>query len=50
MESYSYITLRENAALKDAAAAWFHGKWGVPTKAYLACMEAYLSGETEYGW
>ena len=50
MENYSYITLRENAAFRDTAAAWFHDKWGVPTEAYLACMEAYLSGETEYGW
>lgn len=50
MENYSYITLRENAAFRDAAAAWFHDKWGVPTEAYLACMEKYLSGETEYGW
>ena len=50
MESFSYITLRENAKLKNAAAAWFHSKWGVPTEAYLTCMEAYLRGETEYGW
>ena len=50
MDTYSYITLRENAALKNAAAAWFHEKWGVPTEAYLACMEEYLRGETEYGW
>lgn len=50
MENYSYITLRENAGFKDAAAAWFHDKWSVPTEAYLACMEEYLAGETEYGW
>ena len=50
MDSYSYITLRENVKLKNAAAEWFHSKWGVPTEAYLACMEAYLRGETEYGW
>lgn len=34
----------------EEAAAWFHGKWGVPTEAYLACMSAYLDGQTEYGW
>ena len=50
MESYSYITLRENTQLKTAAAEWFHSKWGVPTEAYRNCMEAYLRGETEYGW
>ena len=50
MENYTYITLRDNANLKAAAAEWFHSKWGVPTEAYLVCMEAYLCGETEYGW
>ena len=50
MENFSYITLRDNANLKAAAAEWFHSKWGVPTEAYLACMEAYLCEETEYGW
>ena len=36
--------------LKNAAAAWFHAKWGVPEEAYLACMSAYLHRETELGW
>ena len=48
--SYQYVTLRERPALRDAAADWFHSKWYVPTEAYLACMDEYLSGETEYGW
>lgn len=50
MRELSYITLREKPALKEAAAQWFHGKWGVPKEAYLSCMEAYLKNETEYGW
>lgn len=50
MENLSYITLRERPELKDAAAEWFHGKWGIPTEAYLECMNAYLSGDTEEGW
>ena len=33
-----------------SAAGWFHSKWHVPTEAYLECMDAYLKGETEYGW
>ena len=45
-----YITLREAPALMATAARWFHSKWGVPEEAYLECMEAYLAGETEYGW
>ena len=50
MEEYTYITLREKPGLKDAAAEWFHQKWGVPAGAYLECMDAYLGRETEYGW
>ncbi len=46
----NYITLREAPELMDKAAQWFHSKWGVPKEAYLACMEDYLSGQTEYGW
>ena len=45
-----YITLREAPEWMATAARWFHSKWGVPEQAYLECMEAYLSGETEYGW
>ena len=47
---YRYIHLREMPALRLPAAEWFHSKWGVPTEAYLECMDAYLAGETEYGW
>lgn len=50
MNAFTYITLRERPDYKDTAAQWFHGKWGVPVEAYLECMEAYLSGETELGW
>ena len=50
MENYCYITLRERPDLKETAAEWFHGKFGVPSEAYLECMEAYLSEKTEYGW
>ena len=45
-----YLTLRDEPELKEAAAAWFHSKWGVPKQAYLDCMTAYLNRETEYGW
>lgn len=50
MEEYSYITLRDRPELKNAAANWFHKRWGVPAEAYLACMDSYLSKETDYGW
>lgn len=50
MKTITYITLRERPELKNDAARWFHQKWGVPTEAYLACMDEYLAKETEYGW
>ena len=50
MNEYKIITLRERPELVAIAAEWFHSKWGVPEEAYLECMEAYLSGKTEYGW
>ena len=50
MCDYKYKTLREVPDLMDAAATWFHDKWGVPREAYLERMEAYLHQETEYGW
>ena len=50
MNEYRYVTLREIPDKEKSAAAWFHEKWGVPEEAYLACMDAYLSGKTEYGW
>ena len=50
MKKYDYITLRERPEIKDKAAKWFSSKWGVPEEAYLECMDAYLNGETEYGW
>lgn len=50
MNNYRFIALRERPGMADAAAAWFHEKWGVPAGAYLERMRAYLSRETEYGW
>ena len=50
MTEYRYVTLRNTPELMNTAAEWFHSKWGVPTEAYLECMEAYLNRETEYGW
>lgn len=50
MAKLTFISLRQQPQLMARAAQWFHGKWGVPEEAYLACMERYLKGETEYGW
>ena len=48
--SLIYLTLREKPELKQEAAEWFHQKYGVPSEAYLECMDAYLNHETELGW
>ena len=50
MSDYKYVILTEVPSIKDEAAEWFHSKWGVPKEAYLECMEAFLNGETDYGW
>ena len=50
MGELAFVTLRDRPEIEDVAAEWFHGKWGVPKEAYLACMDAYLRGETEYEW
>ena len=46
MTKYEYTSLREKSEIKVLAAEWFHSKWGVPTEAYLECMDAYLRNET----
>ena len=50
MSELHYIDLRQQPELMNPAAQWFNSKWGVPTEAYLECMEAYLKKETELGW
>ena len=50
MRKLNYIDLRQQPELMNPAAEWFHSKWGVPTEAYLECMEAYLKQETELDW
>lgn len=50
MNNYKYINLAEKSSIKDEAANWFHSKWNIPKEAYLECMNAYLKGETNYGW
>ncbi len=50
MSDYRYVNLRQMPEIKETAANWFHEKWGVPTEAYLECMDAYLGKETENGW
>ena len=50
MEELTFTALRACPEREAEAADWFHSKWGVPTEAYLECMDDYLEGRTEYGW
>lgn len=49
-DSYAFKSLRQIPKIKARAAQWFSDKWGIPQDEYLACMDAYLALETEYGW
>ena len=42
---YNILKIQEHTELKEAAANWFHSKWGVPMEAYLESMEACITGE-----
>lgn len=39
------LTLRDHRELLDAAAAWFHAKWGVPLEAYRESMARCVKNE-----
>lgn len=43
---YKIIRLAEMPDLKEAAAQWFHEKWGVPLEAYLESMDACLAEQS----
>lgn len=47
---YAFITLKQKPELALCVAKWFNSKWGVPVQAYLDCIQAYISNQTEYGW
>ncbi len=45
-----FVRLTEKPFLKEQAAEWFHEKWGIPTQAYLDCMEECILGKTPFDW
>ena len=47
---FQLVCLRDRPELLTGAAAWFHGKWGVPEEAYRVRMQALIDGETDCGW
>ncbi|MBQ8527590.1 MAG: GNAT family N-acetyltransferase [Lachnospiraceae bacterium] len=47
---YNIIKIHEHSELKEAAANWFHSKWGVPREAYLESMEDCIAGDTVPQW
>ena len=50
MEHRRFVKLREEPRRLEAAAAWFHQKWGIPQEAYRASMEACLTGQAVPQW
>ncbi len=50
MDVLRFADLRECPEMNGKAAEWFHAKWGIPAETYLDCIDAYISGKTEYGW
>ncbi len=44
MGTYEIINIRGHAGLRDAAARWFHEKWGVPEGEYLSSMDECIAG------
>lgn len=50
MEHRRFVKLREEPRRLEAAAAWFHQKWGIPQEAYRASMEECLTGQGVPQW
>ncbi len=50
MNELKYVKLTDNPCLMEAAAKWFNGKWGVPTEAYIECMQECINKESSFDW
>ena len=50
MEHRRFVKLREEPRWLEAAAAWFHQKWGIAQEAYRASMEECLTGRGVPQW
>ena len=46
MQSERVVCLRDHPELADAAAKWFHQKWGVPQEAYAQSISECLQKNT----
>ncbi len=44
---YKIVRLVDKPELKERAAAWFHGKWGVPLEEYMESMDDCLTGTND---
>ena len=42
---YTILCLRDRPEMLEAAAAWFHAKWGIPAEAYRDSMRQCLAGD-----
>lgn len=42
------LRISDNPELIPELARWFHGKWGIPTEAYIESMESALKGNAAF--
>lgn len=45
MQKYEMVKIQEHPGLLEAAAQWFHEKWGIPKEAYVESMEECLANK-----
>ena len=45
MQKYEMVKIQKQPELLEAAAQWFHEKWGIPKEAYVESMEACVANE-----
>lgn len=45
MQKYEMVKIQKHPELLEAAAQWFHEKWGIPKEAYVESMEACIANE-----
>lgn len=50
MCNYDIIKIKEHSDLIDAAATWFHQKWGIPKEAYVESMEESFKNDAVPQW
>ena len=48
--AFETVTINDRPELLSRAAAWFHGRWGIPEEEYAKSMESSLTGASVPRW